>query len=100
MAAYPAVGVAKRQVLRAPLLLSPPQYSPANSTVAPTGSVRLALLEENVVASVSVFTYRMTKSLSLTLPPLPLRPLVHWPPVLHDMSVLAMNVTSPFWLLE
>ena len=56
----------------------------------------MALLEQIVLASASTSTYTIVKSLSLTLPPVPLRPFVHVPLALHDMIVFAISVMSPF----
>ncbi|MFC6800964.1 hypothetical protein ACFQDE_03750 [Deinococcus caeni] len=67
----PAVaGVARRTAARlAALLLTPDQYSPANRTLLPLPSVRVAELELVVRGSVSVSTACMYTPLLVAVPP-------------------------------
>ena len=58
-----------RRRRRAPALVRPPQYSPANSTSVPAGGVNVELDELNVAGSASVSTGTIAKLLLLSAAP-------------------------------
>src|SRR3954465_10896031 len=80
-----------------PALVSPPQYRPAQSTVAPEGSDSVARMELNIPPGPSTSTKPIVKSLSLIfVAAVPARPAAQDASASGQViSVLPMTAMSP-----